>query len=145
MKWSLSKASVEFGVTRETIRRGLRNADIAAKPHQTYTTKQIFAAVAGDLKFERTRRERAEADKAEVEAARLKEEVIHRDDVTTFIRNTFAPVREDVMAMPAILATKANPENPAIARSILTEWVDAFIARRREQLPAFKAPKHAQD
>ena len=60
---SLQKAAEEFGVSRETIRRGLRSIEIEAKP--TYSIREIHRSIAGDLRFERTRRERAEADKGE--------------------------------------------------------------------------------
>lgn len=138
MKWSLIAAADEFGVARETIRRGLRRNDVEVKSGKKYTTQQVFKAISGDLKFERTRRERAEADRAEVEAAKSKQEVIHQSDVATFIRNTFAPVREDLISMPSQLAARCNPADPQKAREALTEWSDEFIKRRREHIPAIK-------
>lgn len=104
-----------------------------------YTVYELHCAMSGDLLFERTRRERAEADRAEVEASKAKLEVIHQGDVATFIRNTFAPVREDVIAMPSQLASRCNPANPQLARAVLLDWCDVFIRRRRENVPDFKA------
>lgn len=138
IRLSLTQAAAEFGTTRDTIRKGLHRLELlngSKKKNQKFTIYDLHRAIAGDLKFERTRHERAEADRAEVAAARERGEVIHVNDVTTFIRNNFGPVREDVIALPGQLAAKCNPENPELARQTLTEWVDVFIKRRRENLP----------
>ena len=134
MKWSVHKAATEFGVSRETIVRGLKQLGIEVNRNSTFTTKQIFTSIAGDLKFERTRRERAEADKAEVEAAAAKRTRIPREDVVTFIRESFAPLRELVVAMPAQMAGLVNPADPHHAREHLERWRDEFL-KHKEHLP----------
>lgn len=65
IKLSIQRAAVEFGVSRETVRRGLRSIEI--EPKATYTVREVHRALAGDLKFERGRLVRAQADAAELE------------------------------------------------------------------------------
>ncbi len=77
MKWTISRAAPEFGTTRETLKRSLSALDLKGPE---YTTREIVRALCGDLKFERTRRERAEADKAEIEAAVAKKNA-HRPNI----------------------------------------------------------------
>ena len=63
MEWTIHKAATELGVSRETLTRGLKSIEVDVKRAAAFSTKEIFRALAGDLKFERTRRERGEADK----------------------------------------------------------------------------------
>jgi len=139
IRLSLNQAATEFQTTRETIRRGLHRLEIKVEGRNKYSVFDIHRAIAGDLKFERTRRERAEADRAEVEAAKAKNEVIAHEDVRAFITRTFAPVREDVLSLPSLLAAKCNPNDPETARAVLLDWCDTFIKRRRENVPEIKA------
>jgi hypothetical protein len=136
MMWTISKAAVEFETTKETIGKGLRANDIDVQPRQTYTTKQIFCALAGDLKYERTRRERAEADKAEIETKMLTGSVIPRDDVAVFILKTFGPVRERLMGLPGRIAAQLglSPEQ----RKALDSEVAATLTFCRENIPPKK-------
>jgi hypothetical protein len=136
LRLSLRQAEHYFHTTRDTIRRNADLQQIKPDSNGRYSVFDIHRILSGDLRFERTRRERAEADRAEVAAARDRGEVIHVDQVQAFIRNTFQPVREDVVALPGLLAAKCNPENPELARQTLTEWTDQFIKRRRESAGA---------
>lgn len=128
MTWTLLKAAEEFGVSREKIRRGLRLRGVDKT--EAFTTREIFAAIAGDWDFERTRRERAEADKAEIEAAVAKGTHIPRDDVANFIQETFSPLREKIVAMPSKLSGLCNPSDPEHARQHLERFRDEFLKLR---------------
>src|SRR5579872_3619470 len=108
MMWTVDGAAVEFGSTDETVSKGLRANNIEVLPRKKYTTKQIFCALSGDLKFERTRRERIEADKAEAELAILQGSLLDTESVTKFIQRTFSPFRERLMGMPGRLAAQLN-------------------------------------
>jgi hypothetical protein len=132
MSWTLLRAAEEFGVSRETIRRGLRMRGI--EKTDGFTTREMFVAIAGDWDFEHTRRERAEADKAEVDAAVAKKTHVPYEDVAGFIRETFAPLREKIVAMPNRLAALCNPTDPEHARKHLESFRDEFL-RHKEKLP----------
>lgn len=45
VQWTIKRASVEFGVSRDTIQRGLRRDNVAG---DTFTTRQIYDAITGD-------------------------------------------------------------------------------------------------
>jgi len=64
-KLSLTRAAVEFGVSKETVRRRLSAIGVKTGTGQTFTIKTIHAALAGDLRFEQTRIRRAQAERAE--------------------------------------------------------------------------------
>ncbi len=64
-RWSIYRASLEFGVTRETITRALAQSGADIQKGATYPTRQIFLALAGDIKGERLRVVKATADRVE--------------------------------------------------------------------------------
>lgn len=65
IRWTLSLASVEFGVSKDTIKRGLNREGIESA--ETYSTAEIVRSMGGDFRYESTRRQRAEADRLERE------------------------------------------------------------------------------
>jgi hypothetical protein len=139
MKWTISKAAKEFATTEETITRGLRYLGLdtkrKSKGANEYTTKQIVGAIFGDLKHEKTRLTRAEAEIKEIESLEKANTVIPRDDVVTFIRETFSPVREMVIALAGSQAALCNPSDPQHAHAHLTAWTDMFLKHCKERMP----------
>lgn len=135
IKWSINAAAIEFGVSRETLTRGLKRIEKFDPKKSDYTSLTIHLALSGDLKYERTRRERAEADKAEVESAIAKKEVIPTHMVSEFIIKSFSPIREQLMALPGAESAKCNPGDPSHARTILESAVDRILKHCREHVP----------
>ena len=88
LKWTLLKAATEFGVSRESIRKGLVHNGIAEKRY--YTTKEIFGAVGGDLRQARTRVSTATAEKIESENSKRRGEVVNREQITGGIQTAMA-------------------------------------------------------
>jgi hypothetical protein len=131
----LHAASVEFGVSRETLSRRLHESGYDPKKVDEWTIRQVHEALSGDLAAAKLRRENAEADKAEVEAEIAKKTVIPREDVAQFIRETFAPVREMIMTLPGSQSALVNPSDPEHARGHLQSWSDQFLKHCKMRVP----------
>lgn len=136
MHWNLHSAALEFETTEPTIKKGLIANGHEVKRGEKFSTRDIHLALTGDLKTQRTRREAAEADKAEIEAAIAKKEVIPISEVMRYIQQTFQPVREQALAMPGALSALCNPTDPQHAREHLQIWSDGFLKHCREHKPA---------
>ena len=143
MLWNLTNASAEFGVNRETIRRGLikLGLETGTGEHKEYSTRDIFHAIAGDLKQEKARLTAAQADGEEIKTQVARKEVIKRDEVANYIVNTFAPVREQIVQWPSRLAAQLNPSDPAHAREVMQRECDNFLKYLREYKPTFEETK----
>jgi hypothetical protein len=127
MKWTIHKAAVEFGASRETLARGLKANDLDVKAGQEFTTKQIFKALAGDFKFERTRRERAEADAKERENRVATGELFDLAAIEKRLWTDFlAPLKHECEIMPDQYCALCNPADPATAKKVLVQWVETL-------------------
>ncbi|MBI5384252.1 MAG: hypothetical protein HZA90_06150 [Verrucomicrobia bacterium] len=131
MTWTLTSAAVEFGVSKETLKRGLGASGIEIKRGKTFSTREIVRALHGDLKFERTRRERAEANKAEIQVALLARRAMPVNEAQRIFNRLFLPVREAFLAAPA-LASLVNPGDPEHARQHLENYCDQCLKLCRE-------------
>ena len=67
IRWTLGVAATEFGLDRRTMAERVRTSGAVAGEDGKFSTKQITAAVYGDLAGEKLRKMRAEADLAEME------------------------------------------------------------------------------
>src|SRR4051794_28199864 len=81
----------------------------------------------------RARRERANADLSEMQAARLRGELLPADEVSRAVTGAFARVRLRVLALP----TKAAPrlvgkESAAEVQALLTGYVEEALAELAE-------------
>ena len=66
IRWNRLDAAAEFGIDRDTLSRRLRAAGIAPGEDKRFSTKEILAALFGDLEKEKTRNEAAKADLTEM-------------------------------------------------------------------------------
>lgn len=133
MRWTILKAATEFGVSRETIRRGL--ATNGVKEKSEYTTKEIHRALAGDLKAARAREAMANAELREMEVAEKTGSLVEMEAVEKMYGDALIPVRQRLLALPAECATRANPTDPQFAREALQRWVDEALPIIRATLP----------
>ena len=84
VKWTVEKASREFGLNPKTLRKRIASIGIApAFDGRDYTTQQIASAVFGDIEGERLREIRAKADGLELENARKRGEWV---EAAVFVR-----------------------------------------------------------
>lgn len=81
IRWTVERAATEFGCARETLSGRLKRASIVAGADGKFSTKQICAAVHGDLESEKLRNLRDDAEIKEFELGRLKRELIPAVDV----------------------------------------------------------------
>jgi phage terminase Nu1 subunit (DNA packaging protein) len=136
MNWSVHKAAVEFGVSRETIIRGLRRLDVEVGRRTTFTTKQIVSSIYGDADFERTRLLRADADIREMERLEKENDLVKLSEVEKMLVDYVAiPVRNLLISAPTTLDQRVNPADPELAREALQRWVDDSLKLLREKLP----------
>jgi hypothetical protein len=124
-KLSLTSAAVAFGVAKETLRRALARAEVKTGDGATFTIRQCHNALAGDVRGERARLLRAQADKQET-GNRIRDGALV--ELPTAERILWAqligPLKQEMDAMPQKLAPLINPENPTSAQKMLFDWVD---------------------
>jgi hypothetical protein len=128
MTWNLQKAAIEFGVSRETLKRGLAANKAFSEGRDDYTTAEIFHALAGDLKMERTRRERAEAEKIERENAQANKELHSISEVEKVVwHNCLMPLRIELN----LAARSLGPlcVDPKSAEEAIQGWVDSTLRK----------------
>lgn len=126
LRWTLARAAAEFGVTRETIRRGL--ARDGAKPATDYSTREIFRAIGGDFRFESTRRQRAEADRIERENRLADGEIITVEEALAIYTGKVAALVQNLDALPSLV-----PGITLEQRQILVTHIEAAKKLAREK------------
>ena len=131
---SLTRASVEFSVSRDTISRGLSGLGIAAKDGQTYSIGLLYRAVSGDLKLQRTRETKLRADLLELEKAKLEGELLEPEIVTERINKAFGLVRQAILSGRAEVPPRANPQDHVTAMTAWSQWEERFFPFVREGL-----------
>jgi hypothetical protein len=136
MKWSIKRAAAEFGVSAATIKRGLVASGIEVRRGVpgSYATRQVVAAIFGDLKLERTREVRARADLLELERRALEGETMKVEEARAQIRSLLVPVRQAVLGLPAEMGARCNPADPEFAASALKVWVDETLRAVRKEI-----------
>lgn len=132
MNLSIPQASKEFGATRETIYRGLRGIGEDVEPRRCYTIRTIHRALCGDGKAERARLTRAQADREELEVAKIRGDVVAMSEASALLRRVLGPVRDGLVSMPNAWAARCNPGDPAMAAGALRECVDQLLRGLRE-------------
>jgi hypothetical protein len=118
VRWTVLSASVEFGVTRETIRRGMVAAGIESK--SSYSTRDICAALYGDIKAARAREALANAIAKERENRVADRELIPYGDAESAFQDAHLPVANALEALPDA-AARVNPADPELAAAALRE------------------------
>lgn len=134
MNWTATNAAKEFGVSRETILRGLRGAGVDTKKNAAYPTRLIHKILAGDLKAEKIRETRARADLLELERREKEREIITLSEAQAHQSAVLAPIRQRLMALPAEMASRTNPIDPKFARKALERWRDESLKGWREEI-----------
>lgn len=134
MNWTLPQACVEFGVSRETIKRGLLEIGVEYSPGGAWPTKTIVRAISGDGKQERARLTRAQADREEIEVAKLRGEIVTVSEMNGLWSSLLGPIRDAITNMPQTAAAKCNPTDPTLAMGELTAAVNHLLRGLREDL-----------
>lgn len=107
MRWKINRAAPEFGVDRRTLAKRLADAG-EAEGAGGYTTRQILAALYGDLDGEKLRKLSAEADLAEMERDEQARALIRADIVEGTWNEALTNLRAIVMAADIPKVTRAQ-------------------------------------
>ena len=100
MKWTLNRASEEFGVSRETLRKRLNALEIERKG--TYSTKEICRAVFGDIDSEKLRLCREQADKIALENEQNRKTLVPVKDLIPLLGKFLSAARARVDSDPKL-------------------------------------------
>lgn len=97
IRWSITTASAEFGVARDTMRTALRQAGQVAADDERFTTKQICAALFGDLKAEKTGLTRAQREHWELENKQAAGILINVDEAIGAVHQFTFAIRQKIL------------------------------------------------
>lgn len=138
MKWTTTRASGEWGISYKTLVRRLHGIGLETKKGRTFTTRQVDRALHGDLANERLRKLRLEGDLLDLERRSKDDELFPRAEVEVLVRETWLPMRQALLQMPAELCSRVNPADPQHALGHLEAWVDATLKSTRETVEGMK-------
>jgi len=132
LQLSLTRAATEFSVSRDTLQRGLHGLGVEVKDGATYSIGQLYRAVSGDLRLERTRETRLRADKLALELAQLEGRLMEPEVVEERINKAFGSVRQAILSGRAEVPPRANPQDPVTAMLAWSQWEERFFPFVRE-------------
>jgi hypothetical protein len=111
----------------------LRAQNIEIAPRKKFPLGVLVKACMNDGKEARARLTAAQAEREEIEVARVKGELVSLADVTGILRRLIGPVREALVTFPQAYAARCNPADPPMAMAALTEGVDQMLRGWREE------------
>ena len=97
IRWSITSSAAEFGVARETMRTALRQSGHLPGADECYSTRQVAAALFGDLKAERTGLTRAQREHWELENKQAAGILINVDDAILLVHQFTYAIRQKVL------------------------------------------------
>jgi phage terminase Nu1 subunit (DNA packaging protein) len=128
LAFNLKEAALALGIHEETLAKNMVKSGLAVEPGKKYTLREVFAGyMGGDLKMEQTRKTRAEADAKELENQITQGNIIEREAAEKLIADRLAPIRSKLVAAPTGLASRLNPTDPELAKSVLEDWVGEVL------------------
>ena len=98
IKWSVSRACIEFGSTYQTLVKRLNERAEQADSGGRYTTRQICSALYGDIQEERLRKTKEEADQLGLENAKKRGLLIPVADAAELNRRVAFAIRQKIVA-----------------------------------------------
>ena len=96
IRWTTAKAGAEFGCDPATLSNRIKRAGIVAGDDGMFSTRDICAAVFGDMEGEKLRNLRRDAELKEIELARLNRELIAAEKVTEVWASVFIALRQAI-------------------------------------------------
>jgi hypothetical protein len=132
LKWSLDRASREFKLAPQTLRKYLHQADVDPDDGGCYSTEQLCKAIFGDLRAERLRKERQLTRKYTLENEVTEGNLLDR----TELMRTFALIADAMVSR--INAATDVPRNVRedLLRDLST-WPESIkeVVSRQSKLP----------
>jgi phage terminase Nu1 subunit (DNA packaging protein) len=132
-QWTVWRAASEFGTTRETLIRALRERGHVIKKGARFTTIEVHGALAGDLKAERVRKTRAEADLLELERRKETGDLIDFETAKAVLIEPCRAIAAAIKDMGARLCGKCNPSDPPLAREVIDQHCREVCAAIQER------------
>ena len=96
-RWSVNTAAAEFGVDRRWLTKRLRQDSIEPGEDGKFSTQQVASTIYGGIGAEKLGKTRAERELLEIELAKEREELIHRDRLFRFLENVFIAVKMKIL------------------------------------------------
>lgn len=132
LTFTILSAAENWGVSRETVRRGL--ASVGNTKTSGFTVQEINEAVYGDDKVARTRKLNLEADLLEIEKAKAEGRLLEPEIVNDREAKCMGVIAEYMRSAEVELPGLTNPTDPEFARQAVTKWVAKFWPLVRNHL-----------
>ena len=110
LRWSVESAAREFDWHVDTLKKKLVQAE-QIPTEGTYGTRQIVAAIFGDVASERLRKVKEEADNVALRNAILRGEVLPKDLVTQAMSSVFVVISQLIQASSMTTVEKKDLAN----------------------------------
>lgn len=98
IRWTVEQAAREFEIDRRTLAKNLIAIDALPADDGRFSTGQITTAVFGDLEREKIRRERADADLAEMKRDEKRRDLVPFAFVEQTWSAVIAALRQEILA-----------------------------------------------
>jgi hypothetical protein len=134
VRLNLETAAREFGVSGETLRRGLHAIGAPTEKGTLHDLVTIYKALAGDLKGAKAREALANAIAKERENRIADRELIPVEENLAWQERVLGPVRARLMALPGVMAQRCNPSDPNFAQAALDEWLKETLPLLRSEI-----------
>lgn len=98
-RWNLNRAAQEFDINQRTLSKRFKTCGIESGADGKWSTKEVCAAVFGDIDGERLRLVRAQADEKEISNAEQRGELVRFKDLLELAHRGLAAMTATVMGM----------------------------------------------
>ena len=127
----------------------IQNLFMPRKPKQDGSERKPTTGgviIGSDYDAERTRKIKAEADAAELNVAKIKGQLVMREDVIKAWESVLHATRAKLLALPAKFAPMlANESDPAVVKDVLEGGINEALAELANYQPEVDATKTAGD
>lgn len=108
IRWSVDRAAAEFGIDRRPLERRLVEVGAKGGVDKKFSTAEICAAVFGDLKAEKLRAAKEDADRKWLANEKEKGNLIEKGFMVKKMMDVFVVVRQKIMSFPNLLDEEKN-------------------------------------
>lgn len=131
---NLTEWAESLGVNYHALKAAMTRAGIEVAARQPVTAMQIKVAILGDERAEKVRNLKLDADLKQAELATLEGRLLEPGIVQERIDAALGLVRQAVLQAEAELPPRCNPQDHAMARRAVSQWVDRFFSWVRDGL-----------
>lgn len=97
LRWSLSQAASEFGLSPKTIAQRVKAAGALPGKDKKFSTVEIHSAICGDYERERTRKMKEEADGRALDNAAIRNRLVDKEDLLKRFEPIYVAMKQKVM------------------------------------------------